>query len=108
LKKKDVKIETNLELPKKTESKEEVINLTNSEEALQNVVEEEIKENSSPPSDINWFEKLNFSGADEAVDVTDLKPLYQVRKDISNKKNVLVSVRYSYKSLILIIACEFL
>lgn len=89
---------------KKTESTEKVINLENGEEQSQHVEESKCEEETKKEDKaeeqtlrdeqpgINWFEKLNFSGADELVDITDLKPLYQVRKDTSNKKNVLVSV----------------
>lgn len=100
LKKRDVVAEKH-ESQKKTESTEKVINLENGEE--QPSVFEESKGDevtkkleTEDYSAVNWFERLNFSGSDELVDVTDLKPLYQVRKDTSNKKNVLVSVRTNY------------
>ncbi len=54
------------------------------------MIKEQEKEPVQPS--INWFERLNFSGDDDLVDITELKPLFQVRKDTSNKKNVLVSV----------------
>lgn len=89
---------TKHESPKKTESTEEVINLGINEEQSPSLEEESkaeeplIKEQEKEPVQIIWFERLNFSGEDELVDITELKPLYQVRKDTSNKKNVLVSV----------------
>ena len=46
------------------------------------------------PDGIDWLEKLNYADDNEPINITQLRPLYQVRKDTSNKKNVLVSVRY--------------
>jgi hypothetical protein len=57
--------------------------------------EEETKEEKQEaeiPVNLQWIEKLNKDSADP-IDINELKPLYVARKDASEKKNVLLSVR---------------
>ena len=84
---------------KKQDSIDEVITLGSNNPSEEEKIVEEFKEShpanqvsTQNPDGIDWLEKLNYADENEPINITQLRPLYQVRKDTSNKKSVLVSV----------------